>query len=305
MDRRGLVVLSVVAVVVVVLSVFLVGGLVTPLGGGSGRLVAVTWGLLGEIVYRLGGGEIEVVQLLPPGAEIHDWEPTAETVKAVSQSRIVFWTLEGLDDWAVKVASSAGVRDFEAGRGVYLIGLVEHEGQGHGTGYDVHFWLNPLNVKVLVENIEQQLSLEFPELAQTVRRNADELLSELDRLNEDFSQGLAPYRGRVFITQHDAFRYLAEAYGLRVEAILGPEEEEPSAARFQEIVQALKGVCAIYAEDGFIHPLAESLSREYEVRVLMLYTGEGLTLEDVKNGKGYVYLMRLNLEALLDGFRCG
>lgn len=291
--------LSVVVAAVLVVSVLLLLGPGFSPGVVGGRSVAVTWGLLGEIVYRLGGGEIEVVQLLPPGVEIHDWEPTAEAVREVAGSRLLVWTVEGFDDWGVRVAWSAGVRSFKASEGVVLLRL------GESGGYDVHFWLDPRNVRVLVENLAGELSREFPELAPRIRENAGVMLGELDRLHGDFSSALAPYRGRVFVTQHGAFGYLAGAYGLRVLPVLGSGEEEPTASRLLELRRVLGGVCAIYAEDGFVHPLVESLGREFGLRVLMLYTGEGLTLEGVREGKGYVYLMRLNLEALVEGFRCG
>lgn len=307
MARHGLVILSVVVVAAVVLSVFLVGGLVAPSGDGRGRLVAVTWGLLGEIVYRLGGGEIEVVQLLPPGVEAHEWEPTPDVVREASRSRLLVWTVEGFDDWGVRVAESAGVRSFKASEGLTLLEAGHDNGHDHShVGiHDVHFWLDPRNVGVLVENLVRELSREFPELTPRIRENAAVMLGELDGLHGDFSRALEPYRGRVFVTQHAAFGYLAEAYGLRVLSVLGPEEEEPSAARLVELRRVLEGICAIYGEDGFVHPLVESLGREYGLRVLMLYTGEGLTLDGVREGKGYVYFMRLNLEALVEGFMCG
>ncbi len=295
---RFVVLLAVVSAAVIFSSFWLGGSQFSP-SAPRGSSVAVTWGLLGEIVYRLGGGEIQVVQLLPPAVEIHDWEPTPEAVREVARSRLLIWTVEGFDDWGARIAASAGVRSFKASEGISLLRLEE------GMGYDAHLWLSPRNVRVLVENIARELSLEFPELAPRIRENAAAMLGELDKLHEDFNNILAPYRGRVIVTQHNAFRYLAEEYGLRILPVLGPEEEEPTASHIMEVREALERVCAIYAEDDFIHPIVESLSREFGLRVLMLYTGEGLTLEDVREGKGYVYLMRLNLEALEEGFKCG
>jgi hypothetical protein len=50
-----------------------------------------------------------------------------------------------------------------------------------------------------------------------------------------------------------------------------------------------------------VHPVVESLARDLGLRVGMLYTGEGLTLEEAMEGKGYAYLVRLNLGALVAG----
>lgn len=270
------------------------------------RVVAVTWGLLAEIVYRLGGGEIEVVQALPPGVEIHDWEPTPETVKAVSGARLLIWTVEGLDEWAVSLAEATGVEHFEAAKNVKLLPINDEHGghEGHGS-FDVHFWLNPLNVQIVVKDVAEKLSQKFPDLASKIRENSALLINELEALHSEALGELKPYRGRLFVAQHNAFRYFAEAYGLRVIAVLGPEEEEPTPQHLGEVIEVIKGLCIIYAEDGVVSPVISSLSREYGVELMMLYTGESLTLEDVKAGKGYVYLMRSNIKALVEGFECG
>ncbi|MCS7146125.1 MAG: hypothetical protein NZ938_05510, partial [Aigarchaeota archaeon] len=49
-----------IAAVVISAAILSVVILQPPVTGVQGRSVAVTWGLLAEIVYRLGGGEIEV-----------------------------------------------------------------------------------------------------------------------------------------------------------------------------------------------------------------------------------------------------
>jgi len=277
-----------------------------PMGGAApSRILAVTWGLLSDIAYRLVGGEVEVIQLLPPGVEIHDWEPGPEAARALARAQLVVWTVEGLDDWAARLAAAAGVRSFKASEGVALAPLGRQAGDGEGAAYDVHFWLDPRNVKILAENLAGELSLIYPELSHSIRGNAAALLEELDSLHREFASSLEPFRGRLIITQRDAFRYLGEAYGLEVMPVAGPGGEEPSALHISRVASRLGEVCAVYAEDGVVAPLLERLSRDYGVRVLMLYTGEHLALEDAVSGKGYLHLMRLNLEALLEGLRCG
>lgn len=109
------------------------------------------------------------------------------------------------------------------------------------------------------------------------------------------------------ITQHRSFGYLAEAYGLRYYAVLGPEEEEPSAAYLAELAELIRreSVSIIFAEDDFVHPLVELFARDLGLEVGMLYTGEGLTLEEAVGGRGYAYLVRQNLEALVAGLGGG
>ncbi len=268
--------------------------------------VAVTWGLLAEVVYRLTGGEIEVVQLLPAGFEIHDWEPTSEAIRAAQRSSLVLYTFEGLDDWAVEIAESAGVKAVKVGQNLPM--LLERGEHGHDEEhhheYDVHVWLSPVNMAKIVENVAAALIQEFPQKGIEIMRNRDSYLAELRTLDNELKLMLQPYRGRLFITQHDAFRYFAEHYGLRVLPVLGAEEEEPSAAQLAEVVEVIgkEGVKVVYAEDGFTHPVLNTLARDTGVKIEMLYTLESLTLDDVKRGEGYVNVMRRNGEALVKGF---
>ncbi len=268
--------------------------------------VAVTWGLLAEVVYRLTGGEIEVVQLLPAGFEIHDWEPTSEAIRAAQRSSLVLYTFEGLDDWAVEIAESAGVKAVKVGQNLPM--LLERGEHGHDEEhhheYDVHVWLSPVNMAKIVENVAAALIQEFPQKGLEIMRNRDSYLAELRTLDNELKLMLQPYRGRLFITQHDAFRYFAEHYGLRVLPVLGAEEEEPSAAQLAEVVEVIgkEGVKVVYAEDGFTHPVLNTLARDTGVKIEMLYTLESLTLDDVKRGEGYVNIMRRNGEALVKGF---
>jgi zinc transport system substrate-binding protein len=285
--------------ILIVASVLIVGAFLGSLismqdllgAGERSRVVAATWGVPAEIVFRLGGSEIEVVQLLPPGVELHDWEPTPQALEAVRRSRLLVWTLPELDGWGERLARSAGVPSVMAAQDVKLM-----EG-------DVHFWMRPLNLLPLVDHLSETLASVFPELADTVRRNAEALKEELRGLEKELASGLEPLRGRLLVTQHRSFRYLAEAYGLRYYSVLGHEEEEPSAAYLYELrdLIRLEGVRTIFAEDGSVHPVVESLARDLGLSVGMLYTGEGLTLEEAMEGKGYAYLVRLNLGALVAG----
>ncbi len=254
--------------------------------------VAVSWGLLAEIVYRLGGGEIHVYQLLPPGVEIHDWEPTAEALKIARSSKLVIWTVEGFDGWAADLAE----KSVKSAEGIELLRL-DH-------GYDTHLWLSPLNMVKMVQNIAEALGEAFPEKRAMIQQNAEKLISELMDLHKEIENALKRYRGSLFITQHDSFRYFANTYGLRYLAVLGPEEEEPSAIYLAQLYNIIKseGLKFIYAEDGFIHPVIRSIADELGLTIRMLYTGEGLTLEEVKKGRSYIELMRLNVKTLVEGF---
>ncbi|MEM1946963.1 MAG: metal ABC transporter substrate-binding protein [Candidatus Caldarchaeum sp.] len=263
--------------------------------------VSVTWGLLAEIVYRLSDGEITVHQILPPGVEIHDWEPSPDVVEKAAKSKVLLWTIEGLDDWAVSLAKAAGVRAYKVSEGVDLLPIDTHHGH---AGYDIHVWLSVKNMAKIVKNTAEILEESFPMKKQKIQENAVKLLASLEQLDREAAERLKPYRGRLFITQHEAFKYFAESYGLSYRALLTVEEEEPSAAHLAEIYKLVEenGVNVVYAEDGNIHPILRSMANDLGLTIKMLYTCETLTLDEVRQGRSYLDIMRWNVNMLVEGF---
>jgi zinc transport system substrate-binding protein len=109
------------------------------------------------------------------------------------------------------------------------------------------------------------------------------------------------------VTNHAAFGYLAQAYGLHQEAIAGLEpESEPSAERLAELKDLVErgGVTTIFTEELVSPKVAETLATEAGVRTRVLFTLEGLTEEESAAGKDYLSLMQENLDALHGALGC-
>ncbi|MDW8084549.1 MAG: metal ABC transporter substrate-binding protein [Candidatus Caldarchaeum sp.] len=275
------------------------------------RVIAVTWGLLGEIVHRLTDGQVKIFQILPPNVELHHWEPTPDVVENLRGASVLLWTLEDLDGWAVRIASAAGVQAYRVTSQITFLegGNDRHrhehgDGHDHEHGVDVHFWHDPKNVAQLVKNIAQVLVNTFPDKRDLIERNKSALLAELEQLDREIASKLAPYKGRIFVTQHDAFRYLAKAYGLESIAVFTVHEEEPSAAHLAEVYETIEnhGIKTIFAEDDRVYPLLSIIAKDKGLKVGMLYTGENLLSDGYKRGQGYVDMMRKNVDALVKSF---
>lgn len=267
--------------------------------------VAVTWGLLGEVVHRLTDGQVEVFQILPAGTEIHDWEPTPDVPQKLRGSKLLLWTVEGFDEWGKKMAQNVGVRAASVTNGIKMIELdQEPHSHRHSHAVDPHVWLSPSNMKKIVENIAAILVEVFPEKRQNIETNKAKYISEIDQLYTEFTTRLAPHRNKIFITQHNAFQYLAKSFGLNVVAVLGHEENEPSPQHLSEIYEIIKSqrIKVVFAEDGFVHPVLPQISRDTGTEIRMLYTMETIMVDDYVKGQGYISLMRKNLQELADAF---
>ncbi|MDW8063200.1 MAG: metal ABC transporter substrate-binding protein [Candidatus Caldarchaeum sp.] len=269
----------------------------------KGQVVAVTWGLLGEIAHRLTDGQVEVFQILPPNVELHHWEPTPDVVQNVKDASVLLWTHEDLDGWGVKIAAAAGVQGYRVASNIKFLEGGHHH-HHHAQAVDPHFWHDPKNVAIVVNNIAKALVNTFPDKRDLIERNKAALLAELEQLDREIASKLAPHRGKTFVTQHDAFRYLANAYGLEYFAVFTVHEEEPSAAHLAEVYEIIdkNKIKTIFAEDEKVSPLLSVIAKDRGLRIGMLHTGENILSDGYKRGQGYFDMMRKNVDALVKSF---
>jgi zinc transport system substrate-binding protein len=249
--------------------------------------------------------------LLPPGAEVHEWEPSASDVAAIGRAVLVVYTSDSLESYMRKMIMASGSRavvvKMEDAPGVKLIPLDEddHHEDHHG-GVDPHIWLSLENYIAFVRHLSQKLAALFPELRDQIAENERAITGRAEALLNEYRELLSPYRGRPFLTEHLAFRYLAMEFGLKNVAIKGVEEQEPDPQHLVELRNLVTSyrIRAIYVDDpSAASKTVQSFARDLGLRMLKLDTMEAMTLEEALAGKGYLERMRQNLEALMEGFR--
>ena len=139
--------------------------------------VVATTPMIGEFVNQVGGDNINLTVIMPPGADPHTYEPAPQDAGTIADADLVFYTGLKYEPAAVVklLESSACSTDVlaEVGENVYPIEFKEdgdgdhgeeghddhgdeeghddedgHEGHGHGA-YDPHFWFDPNRVVYL------------------------------------------------------------------------------------------------------------------------------------------------------------
>ena len=128
-----------------------------------------------------------------------------------------------------------------------------HDDHGH-EGFDPHIWLDPINAKALVHEIEEVLSEKDPTHAAQYEANAKALESKLDRLVADVSTELKPLHDKGFIVFHDAYQYFEKRFDIKASgSITISPEILPGAERVSEIQGKIKqlGVTCVFAEPQF------------------------------------------------------
>ena len=251
---------------------------------------------LAEFAKRIGGERVEIINITPPGAEPHDYEPTPQDILNINQSKVFIFNGSGFDPWAEKIASELEKK------GVAVINMTEHfDLLETNEVSDPHIWLDPVLAKQEVEIIQDALERVNPVNSAIYENNAEQYLKKLSELDQKFQAGLASCEIREAIVSHAAFGYLAERYNIDIIPIAGiSPEEEPSLRRLGEIAKLAqeKNIRYIFFETLVSPKLAETIAEEIGADTLVLNPVEGLTSEEIKSGKSYITEMEKNLNNL-------
>lgn len=258
--------------------------------------VVTTFYPMYDFACKIGGDKVKVTNLVPPGAEPHDWEPTAADIAAVNDCD-VFVYCDGVDsEWAKKILSSLN-EDIVVARASDGI-LIDIPG-------DYHFWLSPQHAVHQFGTIRDALRAADNANAEYYRTNCDQFIDQLFTLDEEYKTALQPFTGETIVVAHESFGYLCQAYGLEQAAIEGlSPDSEPDPARVAEIIDLVrsKNISTIFFEELVSPRVAETIARETGAKTALLNPLEGLTEEQLKAGEDYFSIMRENLATLVTSF---
>jgi zinc transport system substrate-binding protein len=291
------------------------GSILGACGGGQGepaasstegrRLQVVTsFYPLQFALERVGGNRIDVANLVPAGTEPHDLELTPRDLAELDGADLVVYLAgfaPAVDDAAGQLGS-AQVFDVTP---VAELDLTLDDAEDGAADVDPHFWLDPLRLAAVGDEVARRLADLEPDGATTFAANAGALRAELEALDAEFEAGLAGCERRDLVTSHRAFGYLARRYGLRQVGVVGvAAEEEPTPADLAGIVDFVErnDVQTIYSEPLASAAVAETVAAETGARTAVLDPLEGLS--DTSRGADYPAIMRANLVTLREGQAC-
>ncbi len=259
---------------------------------------------LAEFARQVGGEFVDVTSLTPPGIEPHDFEPSPQAITSIYNSKIFLYNGGGVDTWATQLVQSlTDVKTVRMGDVIQSSMLVK---SAEGV-VDDHYWLSPTLAGQQVEAILEALIEVDPLHKDYYQKKAGAYLASLRDLDHAYKTGLASCNIRVVVTSHEAFGYLANEYQFKQIAITGVSpDEEPSAGTLASIAEQAKtqGVNYVFFETLLSPKLSQTLADELGAKTLVFNPIEGLTTEEVAQGKNYLSLMKENLSNLRTAMSC-
>ena len=269
-----------------------------------------------DFACKIGGDCIDVTNMVPSGTEPHDWEPSTNDLKNLEKADVFIYNGADMEPWAddLLVSRSDKLRVVEASENVELRTTDgehehahEHEGADHHHGdFDPHVWLDPENAKIEMEAIRDALCAADPENSTVFQSNYEKYAAELDALDAEFREKLAPLPNRTIVVAHEAFGYLCDAYGLTQVGIEGlSPDSEPDPGRMAEVIDFVRehSISTIFFEELVSPKVAEAIASETGAQAKMLSPLEGLSDEQAAAGADYFSVMHDNLAALMEALK--
>jgi zinc transport system substrate-binding protein len=279
----------------------------TSSSAGEGESVVASFYPLAEAASKVGGDLVSVQNLTPPGVEPHDLELAPDDIEAIANADVIVYLGGGfqpaVEDALAEAEHAVTVDALDA---VATNSAPESEAE-EGLTVDPHVWLDPARYEEIVRAVADALAKADPANEATYAANAQAYVAQIAALDEEFRTGLSDCERTTIVTSHEAFGYLADAYGLTQVGILGlSPEAEPDPRRLAELRDLVEreGVTTIFAEELVSPKVAETLANEAGVQVAVLNPIESLTDAQEKAGEDYLSLMRGNLDTLRKALDC-
>ncbi len=283
--------------------------------GGSPTIIATT-SIVGDVVQQVAGDRAAITVLVPPDVDEHSFEPSPRDIARVSDASLVFMNGAGLEGFIEKLIENAGgsVKLVSVSEGITPIeGEDDHADEAEDdhadeSGADPHFWTDPNNVLVWVDNIERELIQADPAGEQVYRANAEAYRVELRALDTWVSEQVAqiPPENRRLVTDHKMFTYFAERYGFEQIGAIVPGYStlaSPSAQELAALEDAIRAqnVPVIFVGSTVNPALAERVAADTNTRLVRILTGS-LT-EAGGEAPTYLEYIRYNVTAIVEALK--
>jgi zinc/manganese transport system substrate-binding protein len=206
-------------------------------GAPAGKIkIVAAENFLGEVASAVGGDSVEVTSVITnPNADPHDFEPTAETSKEISDAQVIVYVGIGYDEWMDKLvtASSSSKNVINLGEGLL----------GKKDGDNPHVWYIPDSMPKLADALADELGKIDPSQADAFKKRAQEYKNSLAPLTELVAKLKQTSPVDIAVSE-PVFDYMAAALNLNVidprfaKAI--EEEADPAPGDVAVLQDALK-----------------------------------------------------------------
>jgi ABC-type Zn uptake system ZnuABC Zn-binding protein ZnuA len=234
--------------------------------------VLATTAVIAALAKPVAGDLLPVRAMVAPGVDPHEFEPKPADVRLVKGAKLILRNGIGLDAFLDKIVSGSKARVVTVTDGLTLRADTDDRGQ---KTEDPHVWHSAENDRLIVAKIAEAFAELDPPNAAKYRENARVYQERLEAVDREIRQQIAtvPPERRKMVTDHYAFGYYIDRYGLRYVGAVIPSTStsaEPSAKDLAALTQTIRaeGVPAIFAESSVDPKVARRIAQDTGVRIV-------------------------------------
>lgn len=246
-----------------------------------------------EVAKNIAQDKAEVTSIIESSSiDPHDFEPSANDAKKVSDADITIYNGGGYDSWFEKLTdNNNNATKIDAAK---LINLSD--------GDNEHIWYNPQVLKNVAEKLTEELSNKDSNNKDFYNKNKENYIKELNKIEEKISSLKNKSEGKVVLTTEPVFEYAVKQLNLKTTdsidrlAKATSQGNDPSPQDLKQIQEDIKNkkisfiVNNVQTTNKTVEGII-ALANEYNIPIMNVS-------ETKPNDKSYIEWMLSQYEAL-------
>ena len=263
---------------------------------------------LADFTRQVGGDRVTVDNIVRGDQNPHFVEVKPSYMMKLKSADLFFMIGMDLEMWAPQIIDGSRNTKLEVVDLSKRISKLEipaaldaSKGDVHRYG-NPHYWLDPRNIRIVVEDIVAVLSRVSPGDEPYFRANGEAYLKRLDAKIAQWSATMKPFAGSKLIAFHTSWTYFAAWLGLTVADQVEPKPGiSPSPAHTAELISLVRrsGIKVLVVEPFYDLSAPNQISRSTGAKVIRLSTSVG----GVPGAGDYITLMDSNISTLAGALR--
>ncbi len=292
----------------IIIGIAFLAGILSFAKAGKIKVVTTTTDLR-SITELIGGNKVSVTSIATGYQNPHFVDPKPSYI--ISLSNADMFVTVGLDletGWSPQLLSSSRNTKIQKGSAGYVdasagIGLLQVPSSANRAEGDIHiygnphYWLDPMNGKVIARNIANGLERVDPSNKSTYEANLQAFFKKIDEKMKDWQVTMAPFKGSKIIAYHNEWVYFETRFGLDIVDFMEPKPGiPPSPSQLVKVIKEVKAnnIKVIISSPYFTTSSSDVVAKQTGVKVLTLATSVG-AFDSVKD---YFDLFDYNINQL-------
>jgi zinc/manganese transport system substrate-binding protein len=293
--------------------ILLMAGIFSLAYAGPIKIVTTTTDMK-SIAELIGGNKVSVTSIATGYQNPHFVDPKPSYI--INLSKADLFVTVGLDletGWSPQLVSSSRNNKIQKGSPGYVdasegVTLLQVPGTANRAEGDIHiygnphYWLDPLNGKVIARNIARGLERVDPSNKTFYEANLQAFFGKIDAKMKEWQTKMAPFKGSKIIAYHNEWVYFETRFGLQIVDFMEPKPGiPPTPSQLVKVIKEIKAnnIKVIISSPYFTTSSSDVVSKQTGVKGLTLATSAG-AFNSIKN---YFDLFDYDINQLVTALR--